>query len=137
VTVAGEVVGSIAWGLLVFAAVGPDDGPPDLAWMARKLSGLRIFEDAQGKMNLDVRQVDGALLLVSQFTLLADARKGNRPAFNQVMEPAAAQRLLEQLAGLLGASGVPVQTGRFGAHMEVASTNHGPVTILLDSKNSL
>jgi D-tyrosyl-tRNA(Tyr) deacylase len=132
--VAGEVVGSIGPGLLVYAAVGPQDGPADLTWMARKLAGLRIFEDAAGKMNLDLSQVGGQLLLVSQFTLFADARKGNRPAFNQVMEPQAAQQLLEDLVGMLGAAGVPVQTGRFAAHMQVASTNDGPVTILLDSK---
>jgi D-tyrosyl-tRNA(Tyr) deacylase len=102
--------------------------------MARKIACLRIFEDAAGKMNLDVSQAGGTVLLVSQFTLYADSRKGNRPAFNLAMEPIGAARLIAELAQQLRAAGLVVQEGRFGAHMEVSSTNNGPVTILLDSQ---
>lgn len=128
------MVGAVGPGLLVYAAAGPDDLEEDLLYLARKILGLRIFQDAEGKMNLDVRQVGGGILLVSQFTLYADSRKGNRPAFNNVMEPVAAAAFIDRLRNELAAAGVPVQCGVFGADMQVASVNNGPVTILLDSK---
>lgn len=134
VTVAGEVVGSIGRGFLVLVGVEAGDAPADAAYMAKKTAGLRVFEDEAGKMNLDLAQVGGAVLAVSQFTLLGDCRKGNRPSFIAAERPEAADALYEQYVDLLRREGLRVETGRFQTHMEVALVNDGPVTLLLESK---
>lgn len=134
VQVAGQTVGEIAAGLLVLLSVGADDEPADLAYIADKVAGLRIFADADGKMNLDVRQAGGAILLVSQFTLHGDVRRGKRPSFTAAMAPEPAARVVEQAAAAWRAAGIAVAQGVFGADMQVSLCNDGPVTILLDSK---
>ncbi len=134
VSVDGEVVGKIDGGLLVLAGVRTGDGVEDAAWLADKIAGLRIFPDDAGKMNRSVVEARGGVLLVSQFTLHADARKGRRPSFTAAAPPADAVPLLDELKRGLGARGVRVPTGRFGAHMQVELVNDGPVTILLDSE---
>ncbi|UOG77270.1 D-aminoacyl-tRNA deacylase [Hymenobacter tibetensis] len=135
VTVEGRITGQIGAGLLVLAGFAPDDTPATLDWMARKLIQLRIFSDEAGKMNLSVQDVNGQLLVVSQFTLLADARKGNRPSYTGAAPPPVAIPLYEQfilrLEHLLGR---PIATGEFGADMQVELLNDGPVTIVLDSQ---
>ena len=133
VRVGGEVVGRIARGLLVYLGVGAGDTERDGAYLAEKIAGLRVFEDAAGKMNLDVSAVGGAVLLVSQFTLYGDVRKGRRPGFDAAMEPVRANALYEDVAARIRAMGLPVETGTFRADMEVDAVNDGPVTILLDS----
>lgn len=135
VTVAGEVVGAIGPGLCVLVGAGQGDGEPDLAYVTDKLVNLRIFADDDGKMNRSVLDTGGGVLLVSQFTLYGDARKGRRPAFVDALEPVAAERLYEQLVARVRAAGVAdVATGRFRADMQVELVNDGPVTILLDSR---
>lgn len=129
-----QVVGEVGHGLLVLLGVAAGDGPDDARWMADKLAQLRIFEDQDGKMNRSVQDVGGAVLLVSQFTLLGDTRKGNRPSFVEAAPPDVAAALYEEVAGLLRARSVPVATGVFRAHMEVELVNEGPVTLLLDSR---
>lgn len=132
VTVDGATVGAIDGGLLVYLGCQRGDGPEQARRMAARLAKLRVFEDAEGKTNLDLRQAGGALLLVSQFTLAADTRKGNRPGFSGALEPGAARELLEQCRELLVAQGFRVEAGRFGAEMEVSSVNLGPATYLLE-----
>lgn len=134
VEVDGRVVGAINRGLLVLLSVGQDDGPGDLPVLVDKLAGLRIFSDAAGKMNLDVRQVGGQILLVSQFTLHGDARRGKRPSFTAAMAPEPAAAMVQQVAVALRALDIPVQQGVFGADMQVHLVNDGPVTLLLDTK---
>ena len=134
VAVDGRVTGEIGKGLLVLLGVGQGDGEKDLAYMAAKLPDLRIFEDASGKFNLSLREVGGQMLVVSQFTLYGDCRKGRRPSFTDAAEPAEARRLYEQLVLRLREQGTPVETGEFRARMEVHLINDGPVTILLDSR---
>jgi MAF protein/D-tyrosyl-tRNA(Tyr) deacylase len=133
VTVDGEIVGRIDGGLLALAGVRTGDAVDDAAWLAEKIAGLRIFPDDAGKMNRSVVDAGGSVLLVSQFTLHADTRKGRRPSFADAAPPAEAVPLLEALKERLEDFGVRVPTGRFGAHMEVELLNDGPVTILLDS----
>ncbi|MGE3536396.1 MAG: D-aminoacyl-tRNA deacylase [Candidatus Tectimicrobiota bacterium] len=133
VRVADAIVGSIAHGLLVLLGVREGDTAEDVAYLASKLVTLRIFEDRAGKMNRDVQEVQGAVLIVSQFTLYADCRKGRRPSFVEAARPALAQPLYEQFLATVAAYGVPVAQGVFGAHMVVSLVNDGPVTILLDS----
>jgi D-tyrosyl-tRNA(Tyr) deacylase len=135
VTVAGEVVGAIERGVLalVGVAVGDDERAADA--VAQKIATLRIFDDAQGVMNLALPDVGGAVLLVSQFTLLGDTRKGRRPSFVAAARGELAERLYLRVADGLRAAGLPVQTGRFGADMAVALVNDGPVTILLDTEH--
>ena len=133
VSVEGKTVGAIGPGLLVLLGVSREDTEKDGAYLAEKLAGLRIFEDEEEKMNRSVAQVGGSILLVSQFTLYGDVRHGKRPSFTQAAAPDVANRLYEQLADSLRAKGIPVATGQFQAHMEVALVNDGPVTILLDS----
>lgn len=133
VTVDGVVVGTIQTGLLVYVGVGPQDTESDAEYVANKLRYLRIFPDEAGKMNLDVSQVGGGVLLVSNFTLFADIRQGRRPAFTDAAAPELAERLYELVASGLRSLGVAVETGRFGAMMAVSSENAGPINILLDS----
>ncbi len=137
VTVAGEVVGAIEHGLCVLVGAGDGDGEPDVAYTADKIVNLRIFADDEGKMNRSVLDVVGGVLLISQFTLFGDARKGRRPAFIGALEPVAAQRLYEDVVARVRAAGVTrVATGVFRADMAVELVNDGPVTILLDSRKS-
>ena len=135
VNIDGETVGRIDRGLLVLLGIEPDDGEADIEYMVKKCSGLRIFEDENGKMNLSVQDVGGSILLVSQFTLLGDARKGNRPSFTGAAVPEKAIPIYERVISEL-AKRLPVQTGVFGADMQVELVNDGPVTILLDSKRT-
>ena len=134
VRVEGRVTGRIARGFLVLLGVARDDGETDARALADKVAALRVFEDGAGKMNLALPDVGGAALVVSQFTLLGDARKGNRPGFSDAAPPEAANALYEQFCALLRAKGLGVETGTFRAHMEVELVNDGPVTILLDSR---
>ena len=136
VTVDGEVVSSIGRGLLVFAAVGKGDNQQQVDYLANKLCELRIFEDSSGKVNLNVQQIQGAILLVSQVTLFGDARKGNRPCFASAELPEAACLLFNSLAVAINKLGVPTSTGKFRAHMKVQLINDGPMTILIDSAKS-
>jgi D-tyrosyl-tRNA(Tyr) deacylase len=136
VYVDGRLSGKIGKGLLVLVGVARGDGGKDVSFMASKLPDLRIFEDDSGKFNLSLREVGGELLIVSQFTLYADLRKGRRPSFTDAEEPTAAQHLYEQLIAELKAHEIPVQTGEFQAKMEVHLINDGPVTLLLDSRQS-
>ncbi|MDI9498823.1 MAG: D-aminoacyl-tRNA deacylase [Bacillota bacterium] len=133
VLVAGETVGAIGPGLLVFVGISHDDDEATVEAMWTKLHGLRIFEDEEGRTNLDLETVGGSLLLVSQFTLYADCRKGRRPSFTDAASPDRAEALCERLAELARATGVEVATGQFGARMEVRLINDGPFTIWLDS----
>jgi D-aminoacyl-tRNA deacylase len=134
VRVEGRVTGAIGRGLVVLLGVAQEDGEEDARWMADKLAALRIFEDPAGKLNLAVAEAGGGLLVVSQFTLLGDARKGNRPGFTAAAPPGPANDLYERVCALLAARALPVARGVFRATMEVELVNDGPVTILLDSK---
>lgn len=134
VTVHGETVGQIAAGLLVLLAVGQEDGAADLTWMVDKLVGLRIFEDEVGKMNRSVLDIDGEVLVVSQFTLYGDCRKGKRPSFSSAAPPEQAKELFERSVERIRSYGLKVETGVFQAEMNVELINDGPVTILLDSE---
>ena len=133
VTVAGEVVGKIGPGYMVFIGVSVEDTEKDVRYMADKVPNLRIFEDAEDKMNLSLKDVGGEILAVSQFTLYGDARGGRRPSFIAAARPEAANELYEQLVASWREQGIHVETGRFRTHMEVGLVNDGPVTILLDS----
>lgn len=133
VTVADKVTGSIGPGLLGFLGVGVGDTEKDADVLAGKLSRLRIFEDDQGRMNLDLQQVGGSVLLVSQFTLYANTKKGNRPSYTQAADPSEAERLYTYMIESLRKEGLKVETGRFGAMMDVELLNDGPVTLLLES----
>jgi len=135
VTVAGEITGEINLGLLVLLGVGQGDTEADAQWLAEKIAALRIFEDADGKMNRSVVDVAGGLLVVSQFTLFASTRKGTRPSFNDAAKPDLAIPLYEAFNRFASAAlGRPVATGRFAAMMDVALVNNGPVTIVIDTK---
>lgn len=134
VRVEGRATGRVARGLAVLLGVARGDGEEDARLLADKVAALRVFEDAAGKMNLSVRDVGGAALVVSQFTLLGDARKGNRPGFTDAAPPDEANALYERFCALLRERGVEVATGVFRASMEVELVNEGPVTILLDSR---
>jgi len=133
VTVSDQPVGSIGRGLLVYLGVGKGDTVNDAQFIADKIVNLRIFSDDAGKMNLSVQDVAGAILLISNFTLYGDCRKGRRPGFDAAAEPVSAEQLYEKVAGLISEQGVPVEKGVFGEYMHVASINDGPVTFLLDS----
>lgn len=133
VTVAGEMVGKIGPGFMVLIGVSTEDTEKDLRYMADKVPNLRVFEDAEDKMNLSLKDVGGAILAVSQFTLYGDARGGRRPSFIAAARPEEANALYEQMVAAWRAQGIQVATGRFRTHMEVQLINDGPVTILLDS----
>jgi D-tyrosyl-tRNA(Tyr) deacylase len=134
VCVDGRVSGKIGKGLLVLLGVGKGDGESDVSFLTTKIPELRIFEDAAGKLNLSLKEIDGEMLIVSQFTLFGDCRKGRRPSFTEAEEPTAAKHLYEQFILELKEQGIPVQTGEFQAKMEVHLINDGPVTLLLDSR---
>jgi D-tyrosyl-tRNA(Tyr) deacylase len=133
VAVAGEVVGRVGRGLLVFVGVARGDGPADVEYVASKVYDLRVFPDAEGRMNRAVHEVGGAVLVVSQFTLLGDVRRGRRPGFDGAATPDAARASYEALLAALRARGLDVASGVFQARMDVSLSNDGPVTILVDS----
>ena len=133
VTVSGEIVGEIGPGLLVLLGVGKADTPTDADYLAEKTIGLRIFEDGDGKMNLSVREISGAILVVSQFTLYGDVRRGKRPSFDDAAPPQQARELYEYFVERIRSAGLRCETGRFQAMMQVELVNEGPVTILVDS----
>ncbi len=135
VTVDGVVVGRLepAPGLVALVGVGPEDGEAEARLLANKMAGLRIFSDEQGKFNLSLRDVAGGALVISQFTLFADVKRGRRPGFTSAAAPDRAAPLVDRVMDELRALGVPVQGGRFGAHMQVELVNDGPVTIQLDT----
>jgi D-tyrosyl-tRNA(Tyr) deacylase len=136
VTIEGNVKGRIGRGLLILLGITHTDGPEDVEWLAKKLVNMRIFGDAEGKMNLALPDVGGDILLISQFTLHASTKKGNRPSFIEAARPETAIPLYEAVIKALEKElGKPIQTGEFGADMKVALLNDGPVTILIDSKN--
>ena len=136
VSIEGTVVGEIEQGFLLLVGVGPDDTRDDASYLARKIAGMRIFSDENGKMNLSIDQVGGKILSVSQFTLFADTKKGNRPSFTGAASPEAANKLYEEFNEILRMEyGLIVETGEFAADMQVSLVNDGPVTILLDTKN--
>ena len=133
--VGGRVTGEIGHGLLVFVGIEEDDGKDDIEWLSGKISRLRIFNDADGKMNHSVTDVDGGILCVSQFTLFASTQKGNRPGFTRSAPPWVADPLYERFVAYLGAvSGRTIETGEFGEDMQVSLVNDGPVTIWMDSR---
>lgn len=134
VEVEGAVVGEIGRGLLVLLGVARQDTEGDAQQLADKISQLRIFPDAEGKMNRSLQEIGGQMLVVSQFTLLGDCRKGRRPSFVDAAPPEVGQQLYEAFVAAVAARGIDVATGRFGAHMDVALVNDGPVTLLLDSR---
>lgn len=134
VRVEGETVGKIGAGLLILFGVGENDAPSDLEWMVEKIVGLRIFEDDEGKMNRSVQDSSGEILMVSQFTLYGDCRKGKRPSFSTAAPPEQAKVLFEQAVEKVRAYGIRVETGVFQADMQVELVNDGPVTLLIDSE---
>jgi D-tyrosyl-tRNA(Tyr) deacylase len=136
VSVNSREVASIDRGLLVLLGVHEDDSNAEAVWLAGKLAGLRVFEDDRGKMNLSVLDVDGTILAVSQFTLLADCRKGKRPSFTDAKDPEEGRRLFDLFVDELRGHGLEVATGVFGAKMEVSLVNDGPVTVVIDTPDS-
>jgi D-tyrosyl-tRNA(Tyr) deacylase len=132
VTVAGETVAEIGLGLVILLGIAPQDGDEQIEYLVKKIANLRIFEDDQGKINRSLLDVGGAAIVVSQFTLYADTRKGRRPSFTKAAPPEIASPLVDRFAEKLAALGVPTQTGEFGAHMQVEIHNDGPVTIWLE-----
>ena len=133
VSIEGRVAGSIEAGLLVLLGATHDDREADIAWLARRIAGLRVFADAQGRMNSDVRECGGAALVVPQFTLYGDARFGRRPDWSAAARPEAAEPMFEAFCAALVADGVRVERGLFRAHMEVELLNDGPVTLMIES----
>jgi D-tyrosyl-tRNA(Tyr) deacylase len=136
VAVGGRTLAEIGRGQVILVGVGRGDTQTEADWLAEKCAGLRIFEDAEGKTNLSIQDVGGAAIVVSQFTLYADSRKGRRPSFIDAALPEVAQPLVQRFAEQLAAHGVPTQSGEFGAHMLVEIENDGPVTILLEREPS-
>lgn len=132
VTVEGQTIAEIGLGLVILLGVGPEDGEDQINFLVNKIANLRIFEDDQGKINRSVLDVGGAAIVVSQFTLYADTRKGRRPSFTDAAPPQIASPLVNRFAEKLGALGVPTQTGEFGTHMQVEIHNDGPVTIWME-----
>ncbi|MCI6730357.1 MAG: D-aminoacyl-tRNA deacylase [Candidatus Faecousia sp.] len=134
VTIDGQVTGEIGRGFLILLGVGPRDTEAHCKYLADKILGLRVFEDENGKMNLGLEQVGGSVLVVSQFTLYGNCRKGRRPSFTEAAPPALGNELYERFLELCREAGYPPQHGRFGADMQVASVNDGPVTLILDTE---
>lgn len=134
VTVEERVTGQIERGLLVFWGVGKQDGPVDVDFLADKIANLRIFPDDSGKMNLSVTDIGGGVLLISQFTLFGNCRKGRRPDFTEAGDPETAKQLYTQMIETIRSKGLTIETGVFAAHMDIDSVNDGPVTLLLDSQ---
>jgi D-tyrosyl-tRNA(Tyr) deacylase len=132
VRIDGATVGEIGRGFVVLAGFAPADAEPVLAWMADKIAGLRLFADAEGKMNLPLAEVGGGVLVISQFTLYGDASKGRRPSFVDAAPPGQAEALYDRFVAMLKERSLPVETGRFGAMMEVELVNDGPVTLVLE-----
>ena len=138
VTIEGQVHGQIGTGFMVLLGIGQTDNKDDVEWLGRKIIGMRIFSDAEDKMNLDLAAVNGDILLISQFTLHASTKKGNRPSFIEAAKHETAIPLYEQMIAFLSKElGKPIQCGKFGADMKVALINDGPVTIVIDSKNRI
>ena len=135
VTVEEKVIGKIQRGFLLLVGVTHDDAMEDMEYLVRKIVQMRIFEDEEGKLNRSIQDIGGEILSVSQFTLYADTKKGNRPSFSKAAPGDVALKMFEQFNGLLRDTGIPVEMGQFGADMKVELLNDGPVTILLDSKN--
>ena len=135
VSIAGVPLSRIGKGLLVLVAISRDDSQKDLLWMAKKIVELRIFNDSQGKLNLSLADIDGELLLISQFTLYGDCKKGRRPSYVEAAAPGEAEKLYEEFVDIVRQSVPTVQTGKFQAAMDVALTNSGPVTLILDSRS--
>ena len=133
VSVGGRCIAEIGRGLVILLGIGPQDTPQQAQALVDKIAALRIFEDAQGKMNLSILETGGQAIVVSQFTLYADTRRGRRPSFTDAAPPELARTLVDYFAGQLAARGVPTQTGEFGAVMQVEIHNDGPVTILLEA----
>jgi len=129
-----EIIGRIGRGLLILVGIGPEDSEADIEYMADKILNLRVFSDEQGKMNLSVRDVNGSILAVSQFTLYGDCRKGRRPGYSRAAEPAKALDFYQKFVRQLSESGLQVEQGKFQADMQVSLINDGPVTLLLDSE---
>lgn len=136
VEVEGDLVGKINKGLLVFLGVGEEDQAEDLDYLFHKVIGLRIFEDDNGKMNLSIQDIDGQILVISQFTLYGDMRKGNRPSFSKAAHPDIAKEIYRKFIDKLKGMDIHTEEGVFGAHMDVSLVNDGPVTILIDSKKT-
>lgn len=134
--VEGEIVGQIGRGLMVLLGVAAGDREADAQWLADKIAGLRVFEDAAGKMNLSLVETGGSMLVVSQFTLLGDCRRGRRPSFVDAAPPEEAERLYEVFVAAVRAAGIEVATGRFRRHMLVSLVNDGPVTLIVESKSA-
>jgi len=132
VSVGERSLAEIGMGLVILLGVSPQDSEEEARWLVEKIANLRIFEDEQGKLNLSLREVGGSAIVVSQFTLYADTRKGRRPSFTDAAPPEIARPLVDRFADLLRAQGVPTQTGEFGAHMLVEIENDGPVTLLIE-----
>ena len=135
VAVEEKVIGNIQRGFLLLVGVTHDDAMEDMEYLVRKIVQMRIFEDEEGKLNRSIQDIGGEILSVSQFTLYAETKKGNRPSFSKAAPGDVALEMFEQFNGLLRETGIPVETGQFGADMKVELLNDGPVTILLDSKN--
>lgn len=132
VTINGEIVGSIGTGLLLLVAMHGEETEEDVAWMANRCVGLRVFQDPEGKMNLSLKDVGGSLLVVSQFTLYGDCSKGRRPSFIRAGDPEISKKLIDRFVELMRTEDVEVATGLFGAMMKVELTNEGPVTLIID-----
>lgn len=136
VTIDDQVHSEIGMGFLILLGIAPTDTDAAVDYLVNKISKLRVFSDEAGKMNRDLTAVNGSVLVVSQFTLFADTRHGNRPGFSNAAEPGLGEKLYRQFVTKMGATGVPVQTGEFGADMQVALVNDGPVTIIYDTKEN-
>ncbi len=136
ITVNGSSIGSIKFGLLVYICIEKSDTQTDVVYIVRKVLGLRVFEDAEGKMNCSIKEVDGEFMVISQFTLCGDTRKGNRPSYNNSANPETAKYFYDIFINLLKKHGCSVQTGKFQTYMKVQYINDGPVTILIDSKKT-
>ena len=134
VKVNGEVIGAIGSGLLVFFCAEPEDNPEKASYFARKVASMRIFPDKSGKMNFSISEIGGAVLVISQFTLIAEWRKGNRPGFSRAADPQTGEAMYGFFCNELRGNGLVVETGKFGAEMEVALVNAGPVTIIMDEQ---